>query len=304
MSSLGQSIRILLADGTVTGIRHAEVVNWTIQAIACPRSRVGELAAWDEASRPGAYLLFGQNEEDGGAAVYIGEAENVRDRLQDHLAKKEFWNEVILFTSKDQNLTKAHVRYLESRLVSIARGTKRYSVNNATEPQPALLPRGDRDAMESFLNQVRVLLGVLGHKLLEPITAAVTPSPSKPTTTPPAVEAQGSLAGTEIFLQTKNLKARALMTDEGIVIRAGSQASMKLTDSIGGTYKRLRALLESKNVLKSEGDVMVFAEDYLFTSPTAAAVTVLGYAFNGRDGWKTSEGISINQLEAAASGTE
>src|SRR5687767_11665869 len=109
---LGQSIRIYLADGTVTGIRHAEIINWTGQAIAAPRVRVPELATWSEAKRPGVYFLFGIAEDSGKPLAYIGEGENVYDRLQNHLGSKDYWNEVLLFSSKDENLTKAHVRYL------------------------------------------------------------------------------------------------------------------------------------------------------------------------------------------------
>ncbi len=154
----GHSIRIFLADGTVTGIRHAEVVNWTGQAVACPSNRVGDLKEWEESQRPGVYLLFGADEATGRAAGYIGEAEHVLDRMQDHLANKDFWNEIILFTNKDQNLTKAHVRYLESRLVDAAKLSKRYVVLNSTTPTAALLPRGDRDAMEDFLDQARAVV--------------------------------------------------------------------------------------------------------------------------------------------------
>ena len=86
----GKSIRIYLADGTVTGIRHAEVVNWTGQAIICPRTRVGELGQWEEVTRPGVYVLFGIDPETGQPLAYVGEAENVYERLQQHLGTKEF----------------------------------------------------------------------------------------------------------------------------------------------------------------------------------------------------------------------
>ncbi|MFM9428252.1 hypothetical protein RCH10_004714 [Variovorax sp. GrIS 2.14] len=118
--ALGKSIRIYLADGTVSGVRHGEIVNWTGQAIACPRTRFQELREWPEAKRPGVYFVFGSDEETGQEAVYIGEAEVVLDRLYQHISGKEFWSELVAFTSKDDNLTKGHVRYLESRLVSLA----------------------------------------------------------------------------------------------------------------------------------------------------------------------------------------
>lgn len=118
--SIGKTIRIFLATGSVTGVRHAEIVNWTGQALSCPRPQLKSLASWQEVSKPGIYFLFGDDPETGSTALYIGEAENIYDRLLHHLSNKDFWNEVVLFTSKDENLTKAHVKFLESNLVQIA----------------------------------------------------------------------------------------------------------------------------------------------------------------------------------------
>lgn len=296
----GSSIRVFLADGTVTGIRHAEVVNWTGQAIACPRSRVVELSEWEEASRPGAYLLFGTEESSGKPAVYIGEAENVWLRLQSHLGGKDFWNEVILFTNKDQNLTKAHVRYLESRLYETASAVGRYLVVNGNTPQLALLPRGDRDSMESFLEQVRILLGVLGHRVLEPLAPVAIAPPQISTSDQKllAVSA-GATPGTALRISVKNIQADALLTDEGIVVLAGSLATNNPADSLGGTYRKLREQLIADAVLVVENGVLRFSEDYLFTSPSAAACVVLGYSVNGRTAWKTARGQSISELESA-----
>lgn len=302
--SRGSSIRIYLADGTVTGIRHAELVNWTGQAIACPRSRISELASWEEAHRPGAYLLFGTDESSGKPAVYIGEAENVWARLQDHLAKKDFWNEVILFTNKDENLTKAHVRYLESKLCASASVIGRYSIMNGNTPQLTLLPRGDRDAMESFLEQIRLLLGVLGHRVLEPLAPAPQASHGQAETlTPTEVQAgAGAAPGTALMLTISTLTARAVLSDEGIVVLAGSLATANQADSLGNTYRKLREQLINEQVLVPDGSLLRFSQDHLFSSPTAAACTVVGYAISGRTAWKTEAGLSINDLEASVAG--
>lgn len=291
----GQSIRIFLADGSVTGIRHAEVVNWTGQAVACPRSRIGELAAWEEAQRPGVYLLFGTDEATGRPAVYIGEAENAYSRLQDHLSRKEFWNEVIVFTNKDENLTKSHVRFLEQKLAESAIDAKRYVVTNTVQPQGSRLPRGDRDSMESFFEQIRMLLGVLGHRVLEPIASsreAQKESPAAPSQT-------DVTAGTMLFLRTKAVEARAMLTDEGIVVLAGSKAAPQVSDSLSLGYQKQRNQLLDRRVLIHDGDQLVFQEDHLFTSPSTAAAVVVGYMINGRDAWKSAKGISVGQMETA-----
>jgi len=165
--TFGKSIRIYLKDGTVTGIKFGEVVNQTIQSISCPRPRAAELNSYVESKRPGVYFLIGQDEESGEPKVYFGEVENVSDRLHNHLANRDFWSELILFVSKDENLTKSHVKYLESRLIQIANTTKRYIIDNYNRSQPASLPAADKDAMEKFLIYIKLLNGVLGHKFLE-----------------------------------------------------------------------------------------------------------------------------------------
>ena len=132
--SFGRSITIYLADGTPSGIRHVEIANWTGQAIYCPRSRFAELTKWEEAKRPGVYFLFERSSNDADNRVYIGESENVIKRLSNHDRDKEFWNELVIFTSKDENLTKSHIKYLESRLANLAIEAKRYDIENSNNP--------------------------------------------------------------------------------------------------------------------------------------------------------------------------
>ncbi len=177
----GTQLKIYLANGSVTGIRHAEIVNWTGQAIAVPRVHIKELSEWEETQRPGVYFLFGYNAESGNSLVYVGEAEHIQKRLSQHLAGKEFWNEAICFTNKDENLTKAHVKYLEARLIEIILESKRYDLDNDKQPPTSSLPRGERDAMETFIDNIRTVIGSLGHKLLESkVSQTNAPLPSEP----------------------------------------------------------------------------------------------------------------------------
>ena len=292
--SVGKSIRVYLADGTVSGIRHGEVANWTGQAIACPRRRFAELKQWDEVRRPGVYFLYGVDEETGQDQVYIGEAEIVADRLSNHVGNKDFWGEVIAFTSKDENLTKGHVRYLESRLVQLATDAKRDALENTARPQLPSLPRADRDAMEEFLDGVRLLLGVLGHKTLEPLVSAARSGGA-------VVEGAGVVipAGSEpLTLASRTLKARALQTDEGIVVLAGSEAVTEAQPSISAGYRALREKLIAQGILVAADGKMRFTQDQLFSSPSQAACVVVGHAINGRDAWRTSDGRTLSQLEA------
>lgn len=306
--ALGKSIRIYLADGNVAGIRHGEIGNWTGQAIACPRSRFPELKEWSEAKRPGVYFLFGQNEESGQDAVYIGEAEVVLDRLYSHISGKEFWTELIAFTSKDDNLTKGHVRYLESRLIELANTAARYEIENSASPQLPALPRADRDAMEEFINGVRTLLGVLGHRVLEPLVArpsepslVETVTPLIPTDEPPVQPAQALQPASQsqtFQLRISNLIATAVRTDEGLVVLANPDAAAAIQNSLSGGYRVLRERLLSSGVLVENGTKLKFARDQLFRSPSQAAAVVVGYSINGRDAWRTFNGVTYSDFES------
>lgn len=293
--SIGRTIRIYLDDGSISGIRHAEIVNWTGQAVSAPRTQVKSLFEWEESKKPGVYFLFGVDESSGNSAVYIGEAENVLDRLQSHIVNKDFWNEVVFFTSKDENLTKSHVKYLESRLVQFAKSANRYSVLNGNEPQQPLLPRGDRDAMEEFLANIRVLLGVIGHKALESLAKHEIP---KPLDNEIDVVSDHTSVESNFCLNVKNITAKALLTDEGIVVLSGSMVARDVRDSLSTGYKKLRSqLIESGVISKGPDGVFVFTRDQLFTSPSQAAAIIVGYAINGRNSWQTESGKTLKVVE-------
>lgn len=300
MITFGESIRVYLSDGTVTGIKFGEIVNKTIQSISCPRLRISELNHYPESKKPGVYFLFGQDEETGDTKAYIGEAENVFSRLQDHIAKKEFWNEVVFFVSKDENLTKGHVRYLESRLVEIASSTNRYKIENGTQPQLSPLPRPDIAAMEEFLNYVKLLIGVLGHKFLEDSTMLAKKNVVEDkliTLTNQDNQVAPTTSSLELFLNINNIKAKAIQTDEGIVVLEGSEAIKVTKQSMPNGYKELRDKLINNGTLVLEGDRYRFKKNAIFDTASPAASVIVGSSISGPQNWKNIDGKTLKIIE-------
>lgn len=283
--NFGRSIRIYLADGTPSGIRHVEIANWSGQAIACPRSRFAELSKWGEANRPGVYFLFEKQNADSGNRVYIGESENVIKRLSDHDRNKDFWNEVIIFTSKDENLTKSHVKYLESRLVSIGIEAERYQMENSNTPTESNLPRADKDAMEEFIHNLKIIIGTLGHKLLEPLKAA------------PVEQNTKSTVGIPLSFTLKELKAFGQMTDDGFLLQAGSDVSSSTSPSMPGNSKSIRDSWISEGLLKLEGKNYKLIKDMLVSSSSYAAVIVAGTSRSGPQSWQDNAGRTLKVIE-------
>ncbi|GAB3637211.1 GIY-YIG nuclease family protein [Hymenobacter arcticus] len=297
MANFGQSLRIYLADGVPTGIRLAEIVNWTGQAVACPRIRIVELAQWEEVARPGVYFLLQGGLGIDRGQVYIGESEHVRKRLGEQVNAYDFWTEAIAFTNKDANLTKAHVRYLESRLIALAKEANRYDVmngnNGTTDP---LLPRPDKAAMEEFLSNLRVVLSSLGHRLLEPLTASAA-------TITTASQAAGSdihpnpLAATLLHFATLPAVASGYVTDEGFTLLKNSRIKLEHTAATPKNVIALRtAAIAAGELVQREGFYELLT-DKAFSSSSAAICFVSGNSRSGPDGWKSSVGLTLKQLE-------
>ena len=167
----GKSIELFLVNGTADSLTIAELSNWNGKAIKIPRIEVSSCYREDIA-QAGVYFLFCK-EDDGTDSVYIGEAENVKERLLQHLrdyqAEKEkyYWTTAVIFIGRDLN--KALIRYLENRFVDIARQCKRYLVLTKNTYRNTVMKESQIAVMEEFIDNVRILISVLGYKVLEPV---------------------------------------------------------------------------------------------------------------------------------------
>lgn len=276
------TIKIFLVHGDPKRLRTAELSNWTGKAVAGPRSEFEGVISREEAEGSGIYFLSGSDPDSGKPAIYIGEAECIRDRLKAHL-QKDFWNHVSFFVSKDENLTKSHIRYLEGKLIDQARDAGRaHLVNN--QSSGARLPESDRADLETYLEKVNQLLPVLGIELLVPTTV-------KPE------------AGRKVEILTceiKRVKATGHLSPNGFLVLAGSQAVLEERPS---TQKypwalNMRQKLKAEGALVVESEFLGFARDVEFSSPSAAAAVIHGGHANGLTAWKDSQGQTLKQLEA------
>lgn len=279
----GRSIRLFLADGTPGGIITAEIMNWTGHVITAPRSRLADLIQRPEAGRTGIYILSG-TDPDGGykPLAYVGESDGIGRRLAQHNKDeaKEFWEQTCIVTGKDHNLTKAHARYLESRLIAIAAEAGRVRLTNNTAPDLPMLPEADLSDMEFFIEQLRVVLPVLGLEVLKDAAPARFPAPTSP---PAGGDAPAELPAFELFSRKHDLRAEAREIDGEFVVLAGSQARVGAS---GHGYKDLQQRLIAEGALvPADHDLYQFRQDHAFDSPSAAAAVILGQSANGRKLW-------------------
>jgi hypothetical protein len=276
------TIKIFLVHGDPKRLRTAELSNWTGKAVAGPRSEFESVLAREESQKSGIYFLSGIDIDTGKNAVYIGEAESIRDRLKSHLSK-DFWTQVIFFTSKDENLTKAHIRYLEGRLIEQAKQVARSLVKNG-QSSGSRLPESDCEDMEIFLEKIHQLLPVLGLEVL----------------VPKIVSPEGSTELESLFCEIMGLRATGHRTPNGVVVIAGFQAVLNERPS----SQKYPWALNMRQKLKEEGVLVItehhlrFIRDVEFSSPSAAAAVIhCGHA-NGLTAWKNKDGKTLKEIKS------
>ncbi|MDP8207637.1 MAG: GIY-YIG nuclease family protein [Candidatus Electryonea clarkiae] len=271
---MGKTLRIYLADDKPTGILIAEIINWTGQILVGPRSQLDDLAKRKEVARTGIYCLVGLDPENPlRDRVYIGEGDNVLDRLKQHDKSddKAFWTRTVVVVSKDENLTKSHVRHLENQLVQFTTEAKRASLANRNTPQPKLLPEPETADMDFFLEQIKMVLPVLGFSFL-------IPKPSVPQTVEPS--------SPRFVMERVGIKAIAVEIEGEFIVLKGSTVREKGAASWRGYIELRNQLLKDKKIIDDpNSDNLIFDEDTSFSSPSAAGCVICASDVNGRMHW-------------------
>ncbi len=275
------TIKLFLPRGDAKSLRTAEISNWTGKAVAAPRTEIDDLLQREELEKSGVYILTGFEPITGSPHAYIGEAEVIRERLKQHKTK-EFWISAIVFVSKDENLTKAHIKHLEGRLITEATQVARFTLENS-QASGSKLPESDREDMEVFLSRIRQLLPVLGSDLLIPVGQ-------------PSAKQQ---SGGTLFCRMKGAEGRAHRTPDGFVVLKGSTAVLQERESAKNwpSVLALRKQLIGDGTLLEADGFYKFTKDVEFSSPSAAAAVIEGGSANGLVEWKTKDGKSLKQLD-------
>lgn len=290
----GRSIRLFLVDGTSNGLLTAEIMNWTGHVLASSRSKVSELIQRPECARTGIYFLVGPDPENPFLTrVYVGESDDIARRLRQHnrpetQGGKDFWERVCLVTSKDMNLTKAHAKYLESRLIAIASAAGRCVLENGTAHEYRSLPESDLADMAFFLDQIRTILPVLGFEFLhETVKVSSAGSSFSP---------QSAVLRFNLHLPTLGIEAEGQEVDGEFVVLKGSQARERWVGVPSGYQALFEQLVASGMLVLDDKGRRCFTENCSFSSPSAAASVISGRAANGRVKW-TVQGSSETYAE-------
>ena len=274
-------IRILVPTGDSDGLRIVEKSNWPGVGVVFNRTNYKEVVNRTEFGKTGVYVLIGTSDDSILPVIYVGEGDPVRNRLNQHYGKKDFWNWAVFFVAKDDSLNKAHVQHLESELLRLAKEAKQCRLDNSQEPLPPTLSEADTVFVESFLQDIVSIFPLLGLGVFEK-TVTTTKKPSE-----------------FLHIESKGIRATGFEDARGFVVVHGSQVVKDEVQSIHQNISNLRKDLLDQGVIVNNGQTLTFAQDQVFGSPSTAAAVILGRSANGRTEWRNRDGTTLKQIQLA-----
>lgn len=287
----GRSLELFFINGEPDGMATAEVFGWTGHVLRTPRLQIKSALQRPEAGYTGVYVLLEKSEE--GGRIYIGEAENVGQRLRDHVANKDWWGTALLVTTAGDALHKAHVKYLESRLVEAARISGSKQLENGNTPPRSSLNEAARTNMETFFETLMMVFPALGINAFQTGLRLEDPEPAVP-------DFRGN-EGPKFLLQSDKHGTQGIATLEGseFVVQKGSVGRPEWVSKTATihSYQTLFEKLVADGVIAPSGDHSTFTKSYAFKSPSAAAAVLIGRPSNGRMLWKTEDGRTFDEFE-------
>jgi len=283
----GKAIKLFLIDGDTNGRLTCELSNWTGKAYKLPRNSIKICTDRPEIQTTGVYMLLNKSADlSEKGQLYIGEAEDIFKRLTQHVKEKDFWNEAIVFISKDDNLNKAHIKYLENRLHEIATTANRFELINTQKPTQSSISESDKAEMEEFLSNILTLISTLGYNVFEQIRQVDSKE---------QIDKEDDLF---YISAVRGANGVGKTTSEGFVVFENSQVADPVTNSYPKTMQKLRDTLVSEGMIVKEQDKMILTRDYLFSSSSSAAMIILGRSANGLTEWKMISGKTLQDYES------
>lgn len=303
--AVGRSLELYYIDGRPDGMLTAELFNWTGHVLMAPRTQIKEALARPEAGYAGVYLLLGELE--GEPRAYVGEGEDISARIKSHDVNKEWWTSAVLITAAANKLNKAHVRYLEARLIAEARAIGRTPLDNGNSPTLAGLSEADVAKMEAFLENLFIVLPAVRVEMFiqrsrpSPRPSVIVDGPASTPVSKHVLDANEADVRFELHVKKHDLKATAVLRDGEFIVEKGSMARLKWEGANiqSDTYAPLHAELVRSGVLQPHGSHCVFSENYVFNSTSAAAAVVCGRPASGPLHWKLAgTGMNYKDWEA------
>lgn len=269
---MGKTVTTYLIDGDPKGTQYAFISNKICQMFVVPRSNLSYLNTQEKLQKPAFYILLGEDESTKPQA-YIGETENFKERVKDHDSKKAFWQKALIFVSKDDDMTKVDVQYLEHKAITESKKANAFILSdNKQIPKAPNLPEHQQDSMDEFFEDVKFLASFIGYNIFEI-----------------------SQPKSEHLFYTKGrgCNAKGFYSSDGFTVLKGSIIAKTIVPSFNWKNKREKMI---QDYTANENGVLVLTSDKTFSSPSTAADFCIGSSNNGWLVWKDKDGNTLDSV--------
>lgn len=269
---MSKTITTYLIEENPKGTQYVFISNSLCKMYIIPRSNLIILNEREELQKPAFYILLG---EDGNTKpkAYIGETENFKERVRDHDNKKTFWQKALVFVSRDEDMTKADVQYLEYRAIAEAKESNAFVLDeNKQMPKAPNLPEYQKDTMAKFFEDVKFLTSFMGCNIFERIEAKVQHL---------------------FYTHGRGCNAKGVYTSLGFTVLKGSIIAKDAVSSFRWMENRNRLIKEYSSIKEGK---LVLDSDKTFSSPSTAADFCIGGSCNGWIVWKDKDGQTLDSV--------
>ena len=276
--AFSKTIQMYIFNGDPNGRIMCELSNWNGRIYKISRRDVNLFSERNDAENTGIYLLLGKDDMNNDT-VYIGEAEKILSRIRQHVNDKELWNDCIVVISKDNNLNKAHAKYLENKFYTLAISSGRFLVLNNAVPTCSSISEYDEAMLEEFIANTKLLVNTLGYKVFDEIDENSINDNDK-----------------EVFhiKAARGADAKGTIVSDGFAVLKGSVIANSVTQSMSNYLLIKREYLIKNDIID---DKFKFTRNYVFTSPSLAAAIVMGRNANGLTEWKTDDNRTLKSVQ-------
>lgn len=269
---MGKTVTTYLIDSDPNGTQYSFISNKICQMFVVPRSNLSYLNEQEKLQKPAFYILIGEDETTKPQA-YIGETENFKERVKDHDNKKGFWQKALIFVSKDEDITKADVQYLEHKAIAEAKKANTFVLSeNKQIPKAPNLPEHQRDAMDEFFEDIKFLVSFMGCNIFDILQ--------------PKEEHL-------FYTKGRGCNAKGYYSSSGFTVLKGSILANNCVTSFNWKEKREKLI---KEYATFENGNWVMNSDKTFSSPSTAADFCIGSSNNGWLVWKDMDNKTLDAI--------
>lgn len=281
--AVSKKLEIIYYNGEPDGIRSIRRQLSTMTAYIIPRHLLPEAKKLAGLNRHGIYYLISEGSDNKIKQIYVGQTRNGVNRLDNHNRSKDFWSKAIMFLADSKTFSLDMISGLEAYAIQKATESNMYKVENAVNPKYEI-DEYDLPLIEEVYDEIQFIMATQGYKMQDDSSASC--------------ENKASLlaADDDILHTTKNgVQAFGKYSDGIFRVIKGSQVDMSRPCQSKKMEAERKAEI-ANGAISYNGEKYTLNVSVDFSSPSSAAMYVLGGSQNGWAEWKNKDGLTLDEL--------